>query len=59
MARLLVQSDDGGHRVMLMPDPFGEWGAVCNLHPDFELYERNRFRLQDAFEEASIHVDEH
>lgn len=59
MARLYVESDDGSHRLELVADDDGFWFAVCDQHPAFQLYDRNRHNLPDAYEEAQQHVDRH
>lgn len=59
MAHLYVESADGEHRVELVPDDVeGHWDGHCNRHIGWRLYDRNRFTLDDAHEEAAQHVDQ-
>ncbi len=58
MAHLFVESADGTHRVELVVGDNSPT-AYCAQHPNFALYESSRYTLNDAFEEAQQHVDEH
>ncbi len=58
MAHLFVESGDGTHRVELVPEQVeGHWDAYCGVHVEWCLSDRERFTLNDAFEEAAQHVD--
>lgn len=60
MARILVTSDDGEHRVEVvnLAGPFDEaqYGLYCDTHSRLDYTERSR-RIEDAVAFAEIHVD--
>lgn len=60
MARLLVADDTGRPVVELFADDVeGCWSGVCGEHPEWVLYERSRYTLEDAVQDAGLHVDQH
>lgn len=60
MARLLVADDTGRPVVELSADEVeGWWSGACTEHQEWALYERSRSTLEDAVQDAGLHVDRH